>query len=166
MDLAPDTWQREKTTLTRWNQQKLGLWTAAQNIQVRGPAPRAPSFKSPLTCLSLYLVLGQNTRICIQQHHPPHDPWKRLSPFLIRTGRRGIQVEVCRPTNCFLALYETAVASREKNFKWKNFFKNSFFFFFGFPTFQLCKFEFHKHLGTFALLLRIPTLLISFLKFV
>lgn len=55
-------------------------------------------------------------------------PWKRLSPFLIRTGRRGIQVEVRRPTNCFWALYETAVASRGENFKWKIFFFQKLFF--------------------------------------
>lgn len=166
--MEPFTWTLHQTP----DKEKRQHWhveinrSLACEQQHRTSRWEVPSFKSPLTCLSLHLVLGQNTRICIQQHQPPHDPWKRLSPFLIGTGRRGIQVEVCRPTNCFLALYETAVASREKNFKWKIFFKNSFFFFFGFPTFQLCKFEFHKHLGTFALLLRIPTLLISFLKFV
>lgn len=88
MDRAPDTWQREDNIDTPKSTE---AWHVNSSIEhpVRGRAPRAPSFMSPPTCLSLYLVFWQNRRLSILQHHPPYDPWARLAPSLIWTGKKG-----------------------------------------------------------------------------
>lgn len=59
-----------------------------------------------------------------------------------------------------LSLYKAAVDSTGKTFSLKLFLRRRFCLL----PFQLSKFELHKHLGVFALLQRIPTVLIACFK--
>lgn len=147
---------KKKKKLIHWNQQKLEIWTAAQNIGVRGLAPRG-------AIISLPIQLSNSVPCALTDYghlHSATSPSIGLSPFLIQTGRRGIQVGVGRAMNCFLACMKQLLSPGGK-LQFGDFCQRLCLFV-CFLLFQLCKFEFHKHLGMFLWLQRIPTLLISF----